>query len=134
MSKVHNPQTKETFNTQGLASFSKDVDESDIQFPWKWVKFGAGTELKKMLSFLGFKVEKDCDCNKHARIMDELGIDWCERNVDLICDWLMIESEKKGWGASLPARIAAPSIILRSIKRHKKQLSKLKTANPKLER
>ena len=124
MSKVYDPKTKEQFNTDGIALLSKNIDVEDMQFAWPWVKQGAGTELKKMLAKLNFKVSEDCKCNRHARIMDELGVVWCENNIDLICGWLMEESEKKGWGATIAAKLAAPKLVKRAIKIHKKKILK----------
>ena len=51
----------------------------------------AGTELKKLLSFLGIKPVKGCKCKKRARYMDKMGCDWCEQNVGQIIGWLQEE-------------------------------------------
>lgn len=126
MSKVHNPSTKETIDTDGLTLMTKDVELESIQFAWPWEKAGAGTELKKMLAKIGFGVSEDCKCTRHARVMDEKGTDWCEANIDLICSWLMEESEKKGWGATVAAKLAAPKLVKRAIKIYKKKLLKEK--------
>lgn len=57
---------------------------------------GPGTELKKLLSKLGFAVKTTCQCNAHARDMDHRGVDWCRDNVDVIVGWLREEAEKQG--------------------------------------
>jgi hypothetical protein len=56
---------------------------------------GPGTELKNMLSYIGIKSTENCSCNKRARYMNNMGINWCKNNLDLVCDWLKEESEKR---------------------------------------
>ena len=126
MQKVYHPETKETLDTDGIAMLTKDVSLEKLQFAWPWEKAGAGTELKKMLAKIGFGVSEDCKCTRHARVMDEKGTEWCEANIDLICSWLMEESEKKGWGATVAAKLAAPKLVKRAIKIYKKKLLKEK--------
>lgn len=56
---------------------------------------GAGTELKKLLSWMNIQSTPNCSCNKRAKLMNDKGIDWCKNNLDEICDWLKEESEKR---------------------------------------
>jgi hypothetical protein len=78
---------------------------------------GAGTELKALLSKIGIKSSPTCSCNKRAKTMDENGIEWCEQNVETICDWLAEESAKR----KLPfVRLAGKAIIHMAIRRAKK--------------
>ena len=78
---------------------------------------GPGTELKKLLAKIGIKSSPTCSCNKRAKTMDENGIEWCEQNVETICDWLAEESAKR----KLPfVRLAGKAIIHMAIRRAKK--------------
>lgn len=82
---------------------------------------GAGTELKKLLSKIGIKASPTCSCNKRAATMDANGIQWCEENVETICDWLAEESAKR----KLPfVRMAGKALIHMAIRRAKKGNSK----------
>lgn len=53
-----------------------------------------GTELKKLISWFGFKGDNGCGCSEHAAKMDHLGPQWCKDNIDTIVGW-MVESAKK---------------------------------------
>jgi hypothetical protein len=76
-----------------------------------------GTQLKALLSRIGIKSSPTCSCNKRAKIMDENGIEWCEQNVETICDWLAEESAKR----KLPfVRLAGKALIHLAIRRAKK--------------
>ena len=80
-------------------------------------KSGPGTELKALLAKIGIKSSPTCSCNKRAKIMDENGIEWCEQNVETICDWLAEESAKR----KLPfVRLAGKAIVHMAIRRAKK--------------
>lgn len=82
---------------------------------------GVGTELKKLLSKIGITATPGCVCNKRAAIMDQRGVEWCEQNVETICDWLQEEATKR----KLPfVRLAGKAIIHLAIKRAKKNNSK----------
>jgi hypothetical protein len=81
---------------------------------------GPGTELKALLSKIGIKSSPTCSCNKRAKTMDENGVEWCEQNVETICDWLAEESAKR----KLPFLRAAGKVIINmAIKRAKKHNS-----------
>jgi hypothetical protein len=57
---------------------------------------GPGTELKKLLKMIGITATPNCQCNQRAKVMDERGCDWCEENIETICEWLREESNKRG--------------------------------------
>lgn len=59
------------------------------------IQGGVGTELKKLLSYIGITASPTCSCNTRARIMDENGIEWCKDNIDTIVGWLREEAEKR---------------------------------------
>ena len=56
-----------------------------------------GTELKKLLATFGIAADDaKCACLDHARTMDDMGCDWCEKHIDEIVRWLRVEAEKRG--------------------------------------
>lgn len=57
---------------------------------------GPGTELKKLLSWLGIHATPTCACNARARDMDLRGCDWCEANQGEILAWLREEAGRRG--------------------------------------
>jgi|688.fasta_scaffold00240_8 hypothetical protein len=78
-----------------------------------------GTELKKLLLRWPFyiKITGNCSCLNRAKLMDDLGTNWCEKNIDTIVGWLKEEATKRG----LPfIEIIARIIIKLAIKRAKK--------------
>lgn len=83
---------------------------------------GPGTELKKILSYIGITATPTCSCNDRARRMDEMEAKepgWCTKNMDTIIGWLREESEKRG----LPfVEIVARGIVNLAIKRAKKNI------------
>ena len=94
-----------------------------------------GSELKKLLSILNLEVTEDCECNKHAQQMDEMGIEWCENNISLIVEWLSQEAKKR----KLPfIKLIGKQIVKRAIANAKKgstknnqSIKKKKTKNKK---
>lgn len=56
---------------------------------------GAGTELKKILGFIGITSTPTCSCNAKAKIMNEKGVEWCKNNIDVIVSWLKEEASKR---------------------------------------
>lgn len=68
---------------------------------------GPGTQLKRLLSKVGIKSTPNCSCNARARKMDEMGVEWCEENLDEIVGWLKEEAKKR----NLPF-LAFPTKIL----------------------
>ena len=57
---------------------------------------GPGTELKRLLKMIGITATPNCQCNQRAKVMDERGCDWCEENIETICEWLKEEANKRG--------------------------------------
>lgn len=54
---------------------------------------GPGTNLKRYLSW--FASEKpDCPCKDRSRVMNAWGPDLCEKNIEVILDWLESSAEK----------------------------------------
>lgn len=92
------------------------VDETHPSYP-RPRPAGPGTELKKLLGKIGIKSSPTCSCNKRAKTMDENGVEWCEQNVETICDWLQEEATKR----KLPfVRLAGKAIINLAIRKAKK--------------
>jgi hypothetical protein len=56
---------------------------------------GVGTELKKILGFIGITSTPNCSCNAKAKIMNEKGVEWCKNNIDVIVSWLKEEASKR---------------------------------------
>lgn len=97
------------------------VDEHHPDYPRDRTKGYAGLELKKLLSRIGIKANPNCSCNARANAMDKNGIEWCEQNVETICDWLQEEAAKR----KLPfVRLAGKAIINLAIRRAKKNISR----------
>jgi hypothetical protein len=72
-----------------------------------------GTELRTILASIGITASRGCSCAAKAHTMDELGIEWCEANIDTIVGWLREEAEKRG----LPfLDVAGRMLVRRAIK------------------
>jgi hypothetical protein len=89
---------------------------------------GPGAYLKKYLSRIGITSTPTCSCNAKARHMDDMGVEWCEANLDTIVGWLKEEAEKRNlpffdW----PARMLVQKAI-RSAKKAKE--AQIKTLGP----
>lgn len=75
---------------------------------------GVGTEIKKLLSYIGIKSTPTCTCNARAKMLDEKGIQWCKENKETIVSWLEEEAKKR----KLPfMKIAGRKLIDMAIKR-----------------
>jgi len=81
----------------GLIVLSRVQEEKPKSRKWAWQPdFGAGSELKNMLSWLKIATEnKGCSCNARANFMDRNGANWCLDNIDMIAEWLKQEYEKR---------------------------------------
>lgn len=73
---------------QNLKSIQEEVSSSDIGQ-------GVGTELKKILSYIGIKSNPTCKCNKRAKLLNENGVDWAKKNIDQISSWLEEEAKSR---------------------------------------
>ena len=81
------------------------IDEQHKDYPLKSKKkessiddsgYGAGTELKKLLSYIGINSTSNCSCNKRAKIMNIKGIQWCKDNKEEILSWMQEEAQRRG--------------------------------------
>jgi hypothetical protein len=74
-----------------------------------WPKgYGPGTELKRILDSLGIQAPENCGCRATMRAMDDLGVEGCRDQFELIVAKIRENAEKWGWGklsglAKLPA-------------------------------
>ena len=84
---------------------------------------GVGTELKKLLATIGIKASPTCSCQRRASYLDDVGVAWCEENIETIVDWLSQEAAKR----RLPFfRTAGRLLVRRAImlaRRSKKDVS-----------
>lgn len=69
---------------------------------------GTGAFLKRSLRWFGI-TEGSCQCEVHAREMDERGPDWCEANINTIIGWLEEEAGNRG----LPFNQCAAWVLVR---------------------
>lgn len=93
------------------------VDENHPDYPRDPSRGYPGTELKRLLSRIGITSKPNCSCNARAVTMDKKGVEWCEQNVETICDWLQEEATKR----KLPfVRLAGKAIIHLAIRKAKK--------------
>lgn len=67
---------------------------------------GPGTELKEILSSLGFS-SSGCGCNNRAREMNGWGIEGCIKNKEIILTWLRSQQKKRGWLETIKAGVLA---------------------------
>lgn len=75
---------------------------------------GVGTELKRILGWIGFREAPGCPCRATAVTMDRMGPQWCRENRSRIIDAMAAEAAKRRvarwiftrWGASLLVRWA----------------------------
>jgi len=112
-------------NSQEYADVDNKIKDSHVEFPAKPPNLpkedesssGVGTELKKLLSYIGIRATPNCSCNQKAKVMDKKGIEWCEENEKIILDWLEEEAKKR----RLPfLRFGAKKILKLAISRAKK--------------
>ncbi len=81
---------------------------------------GAGTELKAILNGMGFKRRKGCKCERRARFMDRMGVEWCLQNIGTIVGWLREEHGRKK--TVIPfMRLAAEQLVRLAIRRARKK-------------
>jgi hypothetical protein len=99
------------------------IDESHEAYPLQQKTFTEagrglpGSELKKLLSRIGIKAKPNCSCNRRAKTMDEKGVDWCEKNIEIIVGWLREEATRR----RLPfVDVAGRTIVKMAIARAKR--------------
>lgn len=105
-----------------VMKFSKNKEDGIKAIPLNLgtIGVGCGTELKKSLKLIGIEATANCSCNARANSMDLMGVDWCEKNTDLICDWLKEEADKR----RLPFIKTATKMLLKRIIRKQKRKEK----------
>jgi hypothetical protein len=57
---------------------------------------GPGTELKKLLSWVGIRATEGCQCDDRALLMDIMGADEVEERLDEVVGWLEEEAAERG--------------------------------------
>jgi len=70
---------------------------------------GPGTELKRLLSWIGIKPSRECSCTRRALLMDHQGCEWCRQNLKQIVGWLREEAENR----KLPFSETAARLLIR---------------------
>ena len=79
---------------------------------------GPGTELKKLLSWVGIRATEGCQCDDRALLMDIMGADECEERLDEIVGWLEEEAAERG----LPfVRSVASLAVTQAIRNSRRQ-------------
>jgi hypothetical protein len=86
------PLDRPCITPEPFGDFASISELSDDQ---SYIGEGVGTELKKLLKFIGITASKDCSCNARAKTMNEKGIEWCKDNIDTIVGWLKEEASKR---------------------------------------
>ena len=80
---------------------------------------GPGTELKTILSGMGFKERQGCSCGSYAATMNAKGPEWCLNNLEKIVDWLAKSAKQR----ELPfSRMVARQLVKKAVKRHKQNM------------
>jgi len=93
-----------------------DIEHKD--YPSK-MKDGVGTELKRLLSFVGIKASPNCKCTARAITMNAKGVQWCKDNKEEIIDWLEEEAKRR----NLPfVRLAGAKMLSLAISRAESKL------------
>jgi hypothetical protein len=89
------------------------------------VRVGPGTELKRLLSRFRISAQGSCGCEAKARLMDEMGPDWCIEHIEKILDWLSENAAKR----KLPfIRFAARLLVRRAVSNARRKLAILERA------
>lgn len=56
---------------------------------------GAGCKLTRLIASLGETHSPECNCEKHAAEMDEMGPQWCRENIHNTLFWMEEESKAR---------------------------------------
>jgi len=72
---------------------------------------GVGTELKRIFSWFGQYRTEQCHCVKYADMMDENGIEWCEKCKRTIRSWILQEAKNRGPVTEMLASMALGTMI-----------------------
>jgi len=93
-------------------------DQTQMDRLYESTAQGVGTEMKKLIGKFGIIPKGGCKCERRANLMNLNGIEWCERNAELIVDWLAEEAERRGFPF---LRLAGRTLLRIAIRRAKKQ-------------
>lgn len=85
------------------------------------LKYGAGSELHRLLGYIGLKEMPGCACLRRIREMNDHGEDWCDQHIDEIVGWLREESERRGAGWTIVHAAGAKRIVKAAIRRSRKK-------------
>lgn len=88
--------------TPSIASRSRPVKPSRASPSLPKTTSGPGTELKALLTSLGFKAPCG-SCSDKAAVMDAWGVKGCRENLHILVDWLKREQVKLGWLQTIKA-------------------------------
>lgn len=113
---INNNRTIKEITNQRGTPFGYMIDDK-IPLP-SIPQDGPGTELKKLLRYIGISITSNCKCKDRAIKMNEWGVEKCEKNIETIVDWLQEEAKRR----RLPfLRIAAKLLVKRAIKNARNQ-------------
>jgi len=114
---------RKIFNAPEICPYG--IKKEDLSFAKKEAPAeGPGTELKKLLSMLGFDSKPNCKCNARANMMNTKEAEepgWCENHLEEIVGWLKEEAQNR----KLPfIESIARFMIKRAIRNAKNKQSK----------
>jgi hypothetical protein len=84
---------------------------------------GAGSELKKLLSWLRISAESGCNCEEHAAEMDQRGTQWCRDNIATIVGWLKAAAAKRRIIFNRPAAYALVRLAIMRAERNERKVA-----------
>ncbi len=84
---------------------------------------GAGSELKKLLSWLRISSESGCNCEEHAAEMDQRGTQWCRENIATIVGWLKAAAAQRRIIFNRPAAYALVRLAIMRAERNERKAS-----------
>jgi hypothetical protein len=87
---------------------------------------GPGTELHKLLSWLGIHEIVGCGCRSRAKQMDRWGADKCLAHIDRIVDYMHEEAKKR----KLPFNSLAAGLLVRWAIARARRAERAKNGNP----
>lgn len=89
---------------------------------------GAGSELKKLLSWLRISADGTCNCEEHAAEMDQRGTQWCRDNIATIVGWLKAAAAKRRIVFNRPAAYALVRLAIMRAERNERKAAEAKSA------
>ena len=123
---INKKLNKSRGRTDEIDQLIKDLDHNVQELTPENLSFsqnmsGPGTQLKSLLKLIGIVASPTCPCNAKAKIMDDWGVDECEKRIPEILDWL----EKEARSRKLPfIKFAAEKIVKLAINRARKNTKK----------